>query len=103
LKIYLALGEYDKARIYCDQLIRLTGNSKINLYTLSLYYQIIAKYFIETANYVSAQYYLKKDKDLVSSLKSLSGLAGNYILWFSMDSASGRYKEAIGDMVKQMR
>jgi two-component sensor histidine kinase len=100
LKIYLALGQYDKARIYCDQLIRLTENSKINLYTLSLYNQIIAKYFIETANYVNAQYYLKKDKDLVNSLKSLSGLAENYKLWFSMDSASGKYKEAIGDMVK---
>jgi two-component sensor histidine kinase len=100
LKIYMALKQYDKARLYCDELIRQTTNPNINLYPLSLYYELIAKYYIETADYEIAQYYLKKDKDLVGSLKNLSGIAQNYNLWFSLDTASGKYKEAIGDLIK---
>ncbi len=100
LKIYMALKQYDKAQFYCDELIRQAANPNINLYTLSLYYQLIARYYIETANYEQAQYYLKKDQDLVSSLKSLSGMAQNYKLWFSLDTASGRYQEAISSLIK---
>ncbi|WP_431209482.1 tetratricopeptide repeat protein [Puia sp. P3] len=40
LKIYMAMGQYDKARVYCDYLIRQASNPNINLYTLTLYYQL---------------------------------------------------------------
>lgn len=100
LKIYLALRQYDKARYYCEQLIRQTENPNINWYPLSRYYELIARYYIETANYERGQFYLQKDKDLVSSLKDLSGMVQNYKLWFSLDTASNRYKEAIGNLVK---
>ncbi|MBS1661439.1 MAG: hypothetical protein JST68_10355 [Bacteroidetes bacterium] len=101
LKIYMALGEYDRARFYCDRLIQQASNPNINLYTLSLYYQLIANYYIKTASYEKAQTYLKKDRDLVDSLKSFSGIAQNYKLQFSLDSASGKYQEAITDLIKQ--
>ena len=100
LKIYMALRQYDNARLYCDRLIRQAANPNINLYTLSLYYQLIAKYYIETGNYSSAQAYLKKDQALVTSLKNFSGMAQDYQLWFSVDSATGNYKEAISDLIK---
>ena len=100
LKIYMALKQYDKARYYCDELIRQTNNPHINLYPLSLYYELITRYFIETANYDKARYYLTKDKDIVDSLKNLSGIAQNYQLRFSLDTASGRHKEAIIDLIK---
>jgi two-component sensor histidine kinase len=100
LKIYMALKQYDKARIYCDELIRQTTNPHINSYPLSLYYELIARYYIETAKYEYARNYLKKDMDLVSSLKSQWGMSQNYRLWFSLDTASGKYQEAISSLIK---
>lgn len=99
LKIFLAMKQYDRAKVYCDNLIHQTINPNINLYPLSNYYQLIARYYIETGNFDNARLYLKKDKDLVDSLKYLSGLAENYTLKFSLDTASRNYKEAINDLV----
>ena len=100
LKIYMALKQYDKARVYCDELIRQTKNPHINLYALSLYYELIARYYIQTANYEYALNYLKKDSALIGSLKSLSGSYQNYKLRFSLDTASGKYPQAIGNLIK---
>ena len=100
LNIYMALKQYDKAKFYCEQLIRNTNNPNINLYSLSLDYELIARYYIGTANYDRAQYYLTKDKEIVDSLKNLSGISQNYKLWFSLDTASGRYKEAITNLME---
>jgi len=100
LKIYLALGQYDKAGVYCDELIRQTKNPHINSYSLSLNYQLIARYYIQTANYEYAGNYLRKDSILVNSLKSPSGLYQNYKLWFSLDTASGSYQQAINNLIK---
>jgi len=101
LKIYMALGQYDDARIYCDYLIDQTANPNINLYTLTLYYQLIAKFYIATGDHEKALYYLNKDKDLVTSLKSFSGIAHNYRLRFSLDSADKKYEEAIADLMSE--
>ncbi len=103
LNIYLALKQYDKAKFYCEQLIRDTNNPNINLYSLLLDYELIARYYIETASYDKAQYYLVKDKGLVDSLKNLSGIARNYQLWFSLDTASGKYKDAITNLIEAGR
>jgi two-component sensor histidine kinase len=103
LNIYMALKQYDKAKFYCEQLIRHTSNPNINLYSLSLDYEVIARYYIGTANYDRAQYYLAKDKAIVDSLKNLSGISQNYRLWFSLDTASGRYKEAIANLMEANR
>ncbi|RFM26260.1 histidine kinase dimerization/phosphoacceptor domain -containing protein [Deminuibacter soli] len=100
LKIYLALKQYDKARYYCEQLIKQTQNPNINLFWLSRYYELIARFYIETADYEAAKLYLQKDKDLVSSRNDLSGMAQNYKLWFSLDTASNKYKEAISNLIK---
>jgi len=100
LNIYMALKQYDKAKFYCEQLIRHTNNPNINLYSLSLDYQLIARYYIGTANYEKAQYYLTKDREIVDSLKNLSGISQNYKLWFSLDTASGKYKEAITNLME---
>ena len=101
LKIYMALRQYDKARVYCDYLIKQAANPNINLYTLTLYYQLIAQFYTETGDYEHARYYLGKDKELVTSLKSFSGMAHNYRLWFSLDSADKRYEEAIADLINE--
>src|SRR6201991_191291 len=103
LNIYMALKQYDKAKFYCEQLIRHTNNPNINLYSLSLDYELIARYYIGTANYEKAQYYLAKDKEIVDSLKNLSGISQNYKLWFSLDTASGKYKEAITNLMEANR
>ncbi|HEY6899028.1 MAG TPA: tetratricopeptide repeat protein, partial [Puia sp.] len=100
LKIYMALGEYNKANYYCDRLIQQAANPNINRYTLSLYYQLIAQYYIDTKNYEKAKVYLNKDHELVKSLKSFSGMAQNYKLQFSLDSASGKYQDAIADLIR---
>ena len=100
LKICLALKQYDKARFYCGELIRQTTNPNINLYTLSLYYELIARYYIGTTRYEDARNYLKKDMGLVSSLNNLSGIYQNYKLWFSLDTASGKYQEAISNLIR---
>jgi two-component sensor histidine kinase len=103
LNIYMALKQYDKAKFYCEQLIRHIGNPNINLFSLSLDYELIATYYIGTANYERAQYYLTKDKELVDSLKNLSGISQNYQLWFSLDTANGKYKEAITNLMESNR
>jgi len=101
LKIYMALRQYDKARVYCDYLIKQAANPNINLYTLTLYYQLIARFYTETGDHEKARYYLNKDKELVTSLRSFSGMAHNYRLWFSLDSADRRYEEAIADLINE--
>src|ERR1700754_1915171 len=103
LNIYMALKQYDKAKFYCEQLIRHTNNPNINLYSLSLDYELIARYYIGTANYEKAQFYLTKDKEIVDSLKNLSGISQNYKLWFSLDTASGKYKKAITNLMEANR
>jgi len=101
LKIYMALGQYDKARVYCDYLIKQAANPNINLYTLTLYYQLISRFYTETGDHEKARYYLNRDKALVTSLRSFSGMAHNYRLWFSLDSSEKKYQEAIADLINE--
>jgi two-component sensor histidine kinase len=100
LKIFMALKEYDKARFYYDQLVKETKNPNINLYVLSSYEELIAKYNIENRHYTEALYYLKRNKVLLDSMKNFTGMARNYNLWFSLDTMQGSYKSAIVNVVK---
>lgn len=103
LRIFMALKKYDKAKIYCDKLIQSASNPNINLYTLSGYYEAIAGYYIETGNYTDALSYLKKNKALVTSVKDYPGMARNYTLWFSLDTASNNYRSAVSNIVNAAR
>jgi len=103
LKIYMALRQYDKARIYYDQLVREAKNPNINLYALSSYYELIAKYNIESKHYTDASFYLNKNNQLLRSLRDFTGMARNYNLWFSLDTMQGNYRSAIANVVKATR
>ncbi|NCD70838.1 tetratricopeptide repeat-containing sensor histidine kinase [Mucilaginibacter agri] len=99
LRIFMALKKYDRAKHYCDKLIQTAKNPNINLYTLSGYYEAIASYFIETGNYDEALGYLKKNKALVTSVKDFPGMARNYTLWFSLDTARNNYRSAVSNII----
>jgi two-component sensor histidine kinase len=100
LKLFLALKQFEKARFYCEQLISETKNPNINLHVLSNYYDLIGKYYIATAQYPEASYYLTKNEELLNKTKDFFGLARNYSLWFSYDTAQHRYKSAIFNVVR---
>jgi two-component sensor histidine kinase len=103
LKIYMALKQYDRTHYYYDQLVRETKNPNINLYVLSSYYELIAKYNIENGRYKDALTYLKRNKELLDSMKDFTGMARNYNLWFSLDTLQRSYKSAIVNVVKANR
>ena len=103
LRLYTALKQFDKAKYYCDQLIRETKNPRINLSILNAYYVEIIQYYIAISQYSNALNYLRKNQTLLDSLKDFVGMARNYKLWFSLDTSQGNYQSAVLDLLKANR
>ena len=95
LKIYLALKQYDTAKLYCDRLIAQTKNPNLNLYARSGYYELIIKFNIATGRFSDALKYLKMNQDLLEKIGNENDMGNNDVLWFALDTAQRNYQSAI--------
>ncbi|HTL10451.1 MAG TPA: histidine kinase dimerization/phosphoacceptor domain -containing protein [Chitinophagaceae bacterium] len=99
LNLYCALKRYDIARFYCDKLIAKTKDPTLDVYRLTFYYTGIIKYFIAVRDFTNGLLYLNKNKEVLTRIDDALGLASNYNLWFSLDTAQGNYRSAVHNLV----
>lgn len=99
LKIYLALKQYDTAKLYCDKLIQQTNNPNLNLYARTSYYELIIKFYTATARFAEALKYLKMNQDLLRKIGNDNDLGTNETLWFGMDTSRRQYQSAIHHLI----
>ena len=101
LSLYTILGQYEAGQYYCDQLINKTRQRGVDVFKLNGYYEEIIKYLIATRNIPAALKYLKSNEELLESIHDNIGLSRNYNLWFSLDTAQGNYRSAVGNILKE--
>lgn len=92
LKIYITLGQLDKARLYYHRVVEETKNPHINLTALSEHYEILARANISTNNFKQAKLYLDKNEKLLLKIKDYHDLTANYRLKAAIDTAHGDYR-----------
>jgi two-component sensor histidine kinase len=90
---YLALNEYDNAKIYFKKLI--ADQEKAQELASAAIVRGIIRYYIATGNYRQAYPYLEKNQELSEKKHVLSFLSMNQLWWFKADSGMGRYQSAI--------
>ena len=100
LSLYTALKQYKIAYSYCNQLINKSKEPGLDVYRLTVYYTEIIKYSITVKDYNNGLIYLRKNKHVLDSLHDALGLASNYTLWFSLDTAQGNFRSAVYNLLK---
>ncbi|MBS1665429.1 MAG: hypothetical protein JST68_30585 [Bacteroidetes bacterium] len=101
LNLYTVLGQYNNGRFYYDQLITKAKDPNLDVFKRNGYYEEIIKYLIATKDFTNALKYLNANKTLMESINDDIGLARNYNLWFSLDTAQGNYKSAVDKILKE--
>jgi two-component sensor histidine kinase len=93
LRAYTGTNELDKARTYCELLLKLVNNKEISNDTKSTVYRTVASYYIKSKNYPAAREQMLKNDSIVGSLGAFRislGLA----MWHKLDSLQGRFHDA---------
>ena len=93
---YLALGQYALAEKHYRRMLRIEDELNENGTRKILTYQRIGNFYLVRKQYASARQYLDKALHLNDQEGTLRGAANLHLLLFKLDSAQGRYKEAIG-------
>ena len=99
VKIYIALGKFDKAVPYEERVLEEMKNPNADANSLSEDYGLIARVNIGLHNFKTAKIYLKKNEDLLSSIKNYSDLSTNYRLMAALDTAQGDYHKGMKDIL----
>ncbi|MGC4038500.1 MAG: histidine kinase dimerization/phosphoacceptor domain -containing protein [Chitinophagaceae bacterium] len=94
--IYETLGRQQEAGEFCQQLLRIAGESELNDEEQGLVYSAIIPFYLSSHQYKDAKKYLLPDKLLAQKTGSLMNLSLNHLWWFQSDSAQGNYISAIG-------
>ncbi|RYE32972.1 MAG: tetratricopeptide repeat protein, partial [Sphingobacteriales bacterium] len=100
LNLYTILKYYDAGRPYCDRLIIRAEEKGLDVFKVNGYYEEIIKYLTATGNYPIALKYLRKNESLLERIPDHLGLARNYTLWFSFDTAQRNYSGAVSNILK---
>lgn len=93
LRAYTGTNELDKAKPYCDWLLKLLDNKEISNDTKSTVYRTIASYYIKAKNYPAAREQMLKNDSIVGKLGAFRislGLA----VWHKLDLLQGRFRDA---------
>jgi len=100
LNLYTTLKQYDAGRYYCNQIINKAKAPGLDVFKLNGYYEEIIKYLTGTKEYPAALKYLNKNKELLEGMNDNLGLARNYTLWFSLDTAQRDFRAAVENLLK---
>ncbi|PZF72713.1 sensor histidine kinase [Taibaiella soli] len=102
MNVYIALKQYDSAKIYSQQLLNLVNDksSPANEYMRSDIYIYLIKYYLAVKDFAPARALLVKNDELVRTTKSLTRLRTSNGLWFSLDTLTGNYKSAVAHLMK---
>jgi two-component system, sensor histidine kinase PdtaS len=91
---WLLSNEYKKAEPYTTELIRLVGNAKDITHTRPLH-RAILPYYLASGQYKEMYKYLPANEHICKQYGITSGLADNYLWWYTADSALGKHNDAI--------
>src|SRR5258708_10246858 len=102
LKIYVELADYDRARPYAEKLTRLL---KKNIRTMGITKKTeirstLTNYSLATSQIKEAAAQLKTNDPQVASDGGAYRMATNEYLWFRVDTAQGRYADAVHRLLK---
>src|SRR5258708_6671968 len=99
LTVYITLKQYHLAKPYCDQLLSMSNNNKIDQLALNYIYVMLIKYYCSSNQYSSALIYLNKNDSLALKSGDPVRIANNNHLWFELDTARHHYESAISHLV----
>jgi two-component sensor histidine kinase len=99
VKIYLALGMFDKEQPYYKRVVEEAKNPNMDAYSLSEYYELIARTNIGVHNFKLAAFYLDKNEQLLASIKDYSDLSTNYRIRAALDTAQNDYHKGMRDIL----
>src|SRR5258708_1442050 len=99
LTVYIPLKQYHLAKPYCDQLLSMSNNNKIDQLALNYIYVMLIKYYCSSNQYSSALIYLNKNDSLALKSGDPVRIANNNHLWFELDTARHHYESAISHLV----
>jgi two-component sensor histidine kinase len=99
IRIYVLLKQYYLAKPYCDQLLIMAGNNKMDQTYLNSIYSILIKYYFATNQYSSAHIFLIKNNSLALKSDDPVRIGNNNYWWFKLDSAQHHYGPAISHLL----
>jgi two-component system, sensor histidine kinase PdtaS len=97
LKTYTALGQFDKARNYCDTLLYYIDNEAVKDLQITAY-TIAAQYFISIKQFQEARYYLQKNMEMHQKKPLGLSRIKDEQLWYKLDSAQGNFQSAFNHL-----
>ncbi|MFT3912301.1 MAG: histidine kinase dimerization/phosphoacceptor domain -containing protein [Ferruginibacter sp.] len=98
LRTYTMLGQYDKARGYCDTLLYYVENNEALKVVQKPAYSMAAQYFIATKQFQRASHYLTMHTDLLKNDPFGFPNIQNEQLWYKLDSALGNFQSAFNHL-----
>ncbi|MBC7867995.1 MAG: hypothetical protein H7X88_10735, partial [Gloeobacteraceae cyanobacterium ES-bin-316] len=98
LRTYTQLKQYEKAKVYCDTVLKLTGNKKLGDQIRYNIHFLSANYYLETKQYEKARHYLLKNIKLRKKVKFENFVAPDSRLWYRLDSAQGNFRSAFNHL-----
>jgi two-component sensor histidine kinase len=102
VKIYVAIADYDRARPYTEKLKLILKDNKptLGITQKSDMHTTLASYYLATRQIKEAVAHLKTSDSLVAADGSPVRKAVNEYLWFRLDTAQGRYADAVQRLLK---
>jgi two-component system, sensor histidine kinase PdtaS len=94
LRTYTLLGQFEKARSYCDTLLYYTENNEALKGMQKSVCAVAAQYFIFTKQFQKARHYLTRLTDLLKNDAFGFAHIQREQLWYKLDSAQGNFQSA---------
>ncbi|HKO80067.1 MAG TPA: sensor histidine kinase, partial [Chitinophagaceae bacterium] len=98
LDTYTKLKQYDKARAWCDTVLKSLTNKKMGDQTRYNIYFAAANYYIDTKQYEKARHYLTKNADIWKKMNAENFKIEDSRLWYKLDSAQRNFRAAFNHL-----
>ncbi|MBC7935770.1 MAG: ATP-binding protein [Rhizobacter sp.] len=94
LSAYFGKKQYDKAKPYCDQILKVADSMVLSIYDRYSVYGLATHYFIFAGPLSKAGIYLNKVKEITKEIRQPFIISTYHMLQYKLDSARGDYRSA---------
>ncbi len=98
--IYFELKDVQETEFYCNQILGLIKVHMPRAQVVNDFYNLLIRFYLESGQYVLARIYHQKIDSLSRKIGDPARIKENYYLAFRIDSATGFYRTAIGNLLK---
>jgi two-component sensor histidine kinase len=100
---YEQMKEFTKAQVICDRLLPLVSNPHVPDDDRFYLYDVVMSFYLASGQYGKAQDSLPSFQRTVERSNSLQNQVEGCLLAFRLDTAQGRYRSSVSDLVKYNR